>query len=133
MFLLLFFKRHTELSQQFTSFFICFSSCYYDDIHTSNTFYLIIFDLREDELFFKTQSVVTTAIKCCCADTAEVTYTRQSQVDQTINERGNAALINLSRNSYMRSPRRVTFVPNAIPSRTLKFAMDFLAFVITGF
>src|SRR5260370_176704 len=38
-----------------------------------------------------------------------------------------------SMNSYMRLPRRVTMAPMAIPSRTLKAAMDFLARVTTGF
>ena len=33
----------------------------------------------------------------------------------------------------MRSPRRVTITPIELPSRNLKLAIDFLAFVITGF
>ena len=38
-----------------------------------------------------------------------------------------------SRNSYIRSPRSVTIAPMLIPSRSLKAAMDFFAFVTTGF
>src|ERR1700730_15311165 len=47
--------------------------------------------------------------------------------------RGMAMLTRRSRNSYMRSPRRVTLQPIAWPSRTLKVATDFLAFVTAGF
>src|SRR5579875_3281679 len=41
--------------------------------------------------------------------------------------------IKRSKNSYMRSPRRVTMQPMDMPSRSLKAAMDFLALVTTGF
>src|SRR6266852_3142725 len=37
-----------------------------------------------------------------------------------------------SRNSYIRAPRSVTFAPIGTPSRSLKFAIDFFAFVTTG-
>src|SRR5882724_1459563 len=37
-----------------------------------------------------------------------------------------------SRNSYIRAPRKVTFAPIGTPSRSLKFAIDFLAFVTIG-
>src|SRR3984957_8751826 len=47
--------------------------------------------------------------------------------------RGMAILTKRSRNSYMRSPRRVTLQPIAWPSRTLNVATDFLAFVTAGF
>ena len=42
-------------------------------------------------------------------------------------------LTSLSANSYMRSPRSVTFAPTFMPARSLKFAMDFLALVTSGF
>src|SRR6266850_1973340 len=38
-----------------------------------------------------------------------------------------------SRNSYMMSPRKVTAQPMGMPLRILKFAMDFLARVMTAF
>ena len=41
-----------------------------------------------------------------------------------------ARLISRSRNSHIRSPRRVTLAPMALPSRSLKPAIDFLARVI---
>ena len=47
--------------------------------------------------------------------------------------RGRATLNSLSKNSYIRSPRRVTFTPMGIPSRTLKFATLFFALHTTGF
>src|SRR5208283_442765 len=47
--------------------------------------------------------------------------------------RGIAMLTRRSRNSYMRSPRRVTLQPIAWPSRTLNVATDFLALVTAGF
>src|SRR5712692_8406401 len=37
-----------------------------------------------------------------------------------------------SRNSYIRAPRSVTLAPMGTPSRSLKFAIDFFAFVTTG-
>ena len=46
--------------------------------------------------------------------------------------RGRATLNRRSTNSYMRSPRRVTFTPMGMPSRSLKFATLFLARQITG-
>src|ERR1700687_2097265 len=47
--------------------------------------------------------------------------------------RGIAMLTRRSRNSYMRSPRRVTLQPIAWPSRTLNVATDFFALVTAGF
>ena len=47
--------------------------------------------------------------------------------------RGRATLNSRSRNSYILSPRRVTFTPTVSPSRTLKFATDFRALVVMGF
>ena len=44
-----------------------------------------------------------------------------------------ARLISRSKNSHMRSPRRVTLAPMALPSRSLKPAIDFLARVTIGF
>ena len=46
--------------------------------------------------------------------------------------RGMARLINRSRNSYIRLPRSVTLAPMALPSRSLKPAIDFLARVTIG-
>ena len=47
--------------------------------------------------------------------------------------RGRATLKKRSTNSYMRSPRRVTFAPMGMPSRSLKFATLFLALQTMGF
>ena len=47
--------------------------------------------------------------------------------------RGMAIEISRSMNSHMRSPRSVTLAPIALPSRSLKPAIDFLARVTTGF
>ena len=38
-----------------------------------------------------------------------------------------------SQNSHMRSPRSVTFAPMTMPSRSLKFEMDFFARQSMGF
>ena len=46
---------------------------------------------------------------------------------------GNAMFTNLSRNSYILFFLRVTFKPALVPFLVLKFATDFLNFVITGF
>ena len=47
--------------------------------------------------------------------------------------RGIARLTSRSKNSHMRSPRSVTLAPIALPSRSLKPAIDFLALVTIGF
>ena len=47
--------------------------------------------------------------------------------------RGNETVTNLSKKSYIRSPRKVTLVPIGIPSRKRKPAIDFFAVVTTGF
>jgi hypothetical protein len=47
--------------------------------------------------------------------------------------RGIAMVIRRSRNSYMRSRRRVTLQPIGMPSRSLNCAIDFFALVMTGF
>ena len=44
-----------------------------------------------------------------------------------------ARLMSRSKNSHLRSPRRVTLAPMALPSRSLKPAIDFLALVTTAF
>ena len=46
--------------------------------------------------------------------------------------RGRDELTNLSKNSYMRRPRRVTFSPIGIPSRILNPAIDLRASVVIG-
>ena len=40
--------------------------------------------------------------------------------------------MSLSKNSHIRSPRRVTLAPIALPWRNLKAAIDFLALVTMG-
>ena len=57
---------------------------------------------------------------------------RKSEVLDTLRS-GIAMLMSLSTNSYILSPRIVTLAPTSIPSLTLKFATDFLAFVTIGF
>ena len=47
--------------------------------------------------------------------------------------RGNAKLIRRSANSYIFSPRKVTLHPIGMFSLILKFAIAFLAFVVTAF
>src|SRR5580698_436393 len=47
--------------------------------------------------------------------------------------RGKATEIRRSRNSYIASPRSVTIAPMGMPSRSLNAAIDFFAFVMTGF
>src|SRR5690242_8385407 len=47
--------------------------------------------------------------------------------------RGSTMFTSLSKNAYMRSPRKVTFAPICMPSRSLYVAMLFFARVTTGF
>ena len=46
--------------------------------------------------------------------------------------RGMAMEMRRSKNSHMRSPRRVTLAPIGMPARSLKVAMDLRAWVISG-
>ena len=47
--------------------------------------------------------------------------------------RGTVRWMNRSRNSYIRAPRSVTDAPTGSPTRRPKFAIAFLALVITAF
>ncbi|MNC87789.1 hypothetical protein D3C83_35460 [compost metagenome] len=47
--------------------------------------------------------------------------------------RGIAMFTRRSRNSYIRSPRKVTMQPTGYPARTLKLAIDLRDLVTTGF
>ena len=75
-----------EEAREFTSFFICVSSGNEDNVHTSDFINFIILDLWENQLLFDTKSIVSSAIESVRIYAAEVTYTRQCQVDQAVCE-----------------------------------------------
>src|SRR5699024_1192256 len=79
-------KWHSELAEQFTSFFICIRSCDDDNIHASDFGYFIVVYLWEDQLLFYTECIVTASVKCFLRNTSEVSYAREGYRDQFIQE-----------------------------------------------
>jgi hypothetical protein len=82
----------------------------------------IVFDFRENQLFFQAQCVIATAVEGRCAYTAEVAHAGQSDVHEFIEEFVHAVC-----------HAALLSTPIGMPSRSLNAAMDFLAFVTTGF
>jgi hypothetical protein len=105
-----------ECTQQCTAFVIIASGSGNGNVHATDTIDLVKFDFREHDLLFDPHRVVATTIKRLGAEKP-----RKSRI------RGMVIEIRRSRNSYMRSPRRVTLQPIGQPSRILKPAMDLRA------
>ena len=114
-------EGHVESFQQCFCFCVGFRRRADDDVHAPVLIDFIEVDFWEHEVLFQAHGIVATTVERF-ADTP-----RKSRI------RGIAIVIRRSRNSYMRSPRRVTFAPRGISSRTRKPAMDFLALVVTAF
>ena len=117
----LFRERHVERLQQRLSFGIRLSGRADDDVHPADLIDLVVVNFREDDLLFDAHRIVTTAIEALAIKTAEIPDARQRNRYQR------------SRNSYIRVRRKVTLQPTIISSRSLKPAMDFLAYVTIGF
>ena len=60
-------------------------------------------------------------------------YLRETRVNSGYTQEQVAREINLSRNSYILSPRNVTLTPMGIPLLSLKFEMSFFDLVATAF
>ena len=73
-------------------------------------------------MFFNTKSIISKFIKTIRSDKPLKSLIL-----------GKAIFTNLSKNSYILFFLKVTFKPAFDPFRVLKFATDFLNFVITGF
>src|SRR6188768_3541964 len=87
MFLLVFvYERHAQGFKQFVAFFVSICIGYERDVHTIDFLNFVDRDLREDDLLFHTQGVISAAIKTFVADTFEITHTWQRNVYQTIQE-----------------------------------------------
>lgn len=114
-FVLLALKREAERLEERKSILVVFSGGDERDVHTTGAVNLVVLDLREDQLLGDAERVVAAAVEAG-AEMPRKSRTRGSAVDRR-----------RSRNSHMRSPRRVTLQPIAWPSRTWKPAMDFLA------
>ena len=90
------------------------------DVHALDLLDLRVVDLGEDQLVADAERVVAAAVERLAATP------RGSRA-----RAGSARFISRSRNSYIRCPRSVTRQPMAMPSRSLKFAIDFRARVTT--
>ena len=76
----------THEPEQLACFLVGLSGGGDGNVHTTQLLDLIVIDLREDDLFLKTHGVVASAVECICGNTAEVTDTGKSNIEQTIEE-----------------------------------------------
>src|SRR5574343_1821137 len=79
-------ERELESLQQGLGFCIGFRGGGNADVHTPQSIDLVVLDFRENDLFLDAHVVVTLTIKTLARDTTEVTHTRQSDGNQTIQE-----------------------------------------------
>src|SRR5574343_1026465 len=78
--------RELDSLQQSLGFCVGFRGGGDADVHTPQSIDLVVLDFRENDLFLDAHIVVTLAIKTLARDTTEVTHTRQSDGNQTIQE-----------------------------------------------
>lgn len=109
-------QGHSQVLEQCFAFCVGLCRCNECNVKASCLFHLVVHDFGENKLFTDTQCVVSTTVEIGVYAT-EVT------------DSGNAMLTSLSKKEYIRSPRRVTFAPTAMPFLTLKFATDSLLLV----
>ena len=114
-------ERSAHELQKLAALFVRLSRCYEANVHAADLVDLVVLDLGENELLLNAQAVVASAVECVGL------MPRKSRT------RGSATLNRRSMNSHILSPRRVTFTPIGMPSRSLKFATDFFALQTTGF
>ena len=93
-----------------------------DDVHTAHLVDLVVDDLGKISCSRSPERVVAAAVEALGRHPAG---SRARAAART--------LISRSRNSYIARRRSVTLAPIGTPSRSLKFAIDFLARVTTGF
>ncbi len=93
-----------------------------DDVHAPDRFRLVVIDFEKHDVLLQAHGIIAAAIEAFRRLTPRKSRTR-----------GSAMVIRRSRNSYMRSPRSVTFTPTGRPSRILNVAIAFLARVMTAF
>src|SRR5574343_675548 len=79
-------ERELEGRKQSFSFCIGLRGRSDADVHTPQSIDLVVLDFGENDLFLDTHIVVTLTIKTLARDTTEVTHTRQSDGNQTIQE-----------------------------------------------
>ena len=113
-------ERHAEQLQQLPAFLVVLRRGHDGDVHAPRLVDLVVVDLRE-------RSTGPSGPACSrpCRSAGSDTP-RKSRI------RGSATLMNRSRNSHMRSSRRVTRAPMCMPSRSLKFEMDLRALRLDG-
>src|SRR3990167_1347879 len=79
-------EREVEGAQQGTTFIIVTGSGGQSDIQTAQCVDFVVIDFRENDLLFYAHAVVTTTIEGLGIQAAEVTYARQGDRKQTIQE-----------------------------------------------
>src|SRR4026207_1013763 len=110
------------MRQQRLRFLVGIGGGHHDDVHSPHLVDLVVHDLGEDDLLLEPQRVVAAADEGL-----------GRHPPGAAPPRGGPPFTRRSRNSYIRAPRRVTLQPMGEFSRSLKFAIDFLARVTTGF
>src|SRR6476659_1859408 len=91
------------------------------DVHPADGVDLVVIDLGEDQLLGDAERVVAPAVERTRVEPAEVADARDRDAHQAVVEIPHPV------------PRMVTLAPIALPSRSLKPAIDFLARVTRGF
>ena len=56
------------------------------NVHASDLFDLVIFDLRKDDLFFQSKGKIPSAVKRFRRNPPEIADTRKSDIDQPVEE-----------------------------------------------
>src|SRR5256885_390505 len=72
--------------EQRTRLVVRFRGGGYADVEPPQNVDLVVFDLREDDLFLDAEAVVAAAVECAARDAAEISDARDRHGDQTIEE-----------------------------------------------
>ena len=96
-------ERHSEQTEQFLGFLVSLRGGHEYHFHAANLFYLIVLDFREDQLLANAQGIIAAAVESLAGYAAEVANAGQYDA------------------------------PISCPSRSPKFAIDFLDLVTSGF
>ena len=94
-------KRTAHKSEQLASFFVGLCRGHETDVHAADLIYLVVFYLREYQLFLDTHRIVSSSVKGIGINTAEVTDTRKCKIEESIHEIvGNVNKLSTHLNAY---------------------------------
>ena len=76
----------SEKAEKLSGFLISLCGCNKNDVHSSYFVYLIVLDLREDDLLFDTKCIVSSAIERIRVNTTEISYSWKCEVYKSVKE-----------------------------------------------